>query len=126
MPRPGGWTARRKLWRACASLILRGQSPILETYLGPTVQTTSRSTRRASEKPVYRNDYRYLRCYVRMRRAKVSTEEFRHSLHLNLGRCPLWVMCGRRLGKNFLTLLQHWSGAVMCPACLCGDDPNGF
>jgi hypothetical protein len=33
---------------------------------------------------------------------------------------PLWVMCGRRPGKNFLTLLQHWSGAVMCPACLCG------
>ena len=26
----------------------------------------------------------------------------------------------RRLGKNLLTLLQHWSGAVMCPACLCG------
>ena len=24
--------------------------------------------------------------------------------------CPLWVTCGRRLGKNFLTLLQHWSG----------------
>src|SRR5205814_4448499 len=21
--------------------------------------------------------------------------------------CPLWVMCGRRPGKNFLTLLQH-------------------
>src|SRR5262245_14377087 len=34
--------------------------------------------------------------------------------------CPLWVTCGRRLGKNFLTLLQHWSGAVTCPACLCG------
>src|SRR5262249_40130327 len=31
--------------------------------------------------------------------------------------CPLWVTCGRRLGKNFLTLLQHWSGAVTCPAC---------
>ena len=30
---------------------------------------------------------------------------------------PLWVTCGRRLGKNFLTQLQHWSGAVMCPAC---------
>jgi hypothetical protein len=45
------------------------------------------------------------------------------------GLCPLWVMCGRRLGKNFLTLLQHWSGAVMCAACpakaswgLLGDD----
>jgi len=24
---------------------------------------------------------------------------------------------GRRLGKSFLTLLQHWSGAVTCPAC---------
>jgi hypothetical protein len=33
-----------------------------------------------------------------------------------------WVTCGRRLGKNFLTLLQHWSGAVTCPACLCGTD----
>ena len=21
---------------------------------------------------------------------------------------------------GFLTLLQHWSGAVVCPACLCG------
>jgi hypothetical protein len=31
-----------------------------------------------------------------------------------------WVMCGRRHGKHFLTLMQHWSGAVMCPACLCG------
>jgi len=35
-------------------------------------------------------------------------------------RCPLWVTCGRRLGKNFLTFLQHWSGAVTCPACWCG------
>jgi hypothetical protein len=35
----------------------------------------------------------------------------------------IWVMCGRRrLGKNFLTFLQHWSGAVMCPACLRGTD----
>jgi len=34
-------------------------------------------------------------------------------------------MCGRRLGKNFLTLLQHWSGAVMCPACLCGGEAAG-
>src|SRR5262249_50416964 len=24
--------------------------------------------------------------------------------------CPLWVTCGRRLGKNFLTLLQHLVG----------------
>jgi aerobic-type carbon monoxide dehydrogenase small subunit (CoxS/CutS family) len=29
----------------------------------------------------------------------------------------LWVTCGRRPGKNFLTFLQHWSGAVTCPAC---------
>jgi hypothetical protein len=55
------------------------------------------------------------------------------------GLCPLWVMCGRRLGKNFLTLLQHWSGAVMCAACLAARigsqsktrtlkcaDPSGF
>ena len=28
--------------------------------------------------------------------------------------CLLWVACGQRLG--FLTLLQHWSGAVVCPA----------
>ena len=27
------------------------------------------------------------------------------------------VTCGRRPGKDFLTLLQHWSGAVTCPAC---------
>ena len=26
-------------------------------------------------------------------------------------RLRLWVTCGRRLGKNFLTFLQHWSGA---------------
>jgi len=36
-----------------------------------------------------------------------------------LSRSCHWVMCGRRLGKYFLTHLQHWSGAVMCPACLC-------
>ena len=29
----------------------------------------------------------------------------------------LWVTCGRRPGKCFLTFLQHWSGAVTCPAC---------
>ena len=28
-----------------------------------------------------------------------------------------WVTCGRRLGKSFLTEVQHWSGAVTCPAC---------
>jgi len=32
----------------------------------------------------------------------------------------LRVTCGRRHGKNFLTFLQHWSGAVTCPACWCG------
>jgi ABC-type uncharacterized transport system ATPase subunit len=26
------------------------------------------------------------------------------------------VTCRRRLGKNFLTLLQRWSGTVTCPA----------
>jgi hypothetical protein len=30
---------------------------------------------------------------------------------------PKRVTCGRRHGKNFLTLLQDWSGAVTCPAC---------
>jgi hypothetical protein len=29
------------------------------------------------------------------------------------------------LGKNFLTFVQHWSGAVMCPACLCGGEAAG-
>jgi hypothetical protein len=29
----------------------------------------------------------------------------------------LSVTCGRRPGKDFLTVLQHWSGAVTCPAC---------
>jgi hypothetical protein len=29
----------------------------------------------------------------------------------------LRVTCGRRPGKNFLTFVQHWSGAVTCPAC---------
>jgi len=30
----------------------------------------------------------------------------------------IWVMCGRRLiDKDLFTLMQHWSGAVMCPAC---------
>ena len=29
----------------------------------------------------------------------------------------LWVTCGRRLGKSFLTFLQLWSGAVTGPAC---------
>jgi transposase len=27
------------------------------------------------------------------------------------------LTCGRRHGKHFLTFLQHWSGAVTCPAC---------
>ncbi len=30
---------------------------------------------------------------------------------------PGGPVCGRRPGKNFLTFLQHWSGAVTCPAC---------
>jgi hypothetical protein len=30
----------------------------------------------------------------------------------------LRVMCGRRLiDKSFFPVMQHWSGAVMCPAC---------
>jgi hypothetical protein len=34
-----------------------------------------------------------------------------------------WALLrSRQLGKNFLTLLQHWSDAVTCPACLCGTD----
>jgi len=32
----------------------------------------------------------------------------------------LWVTCGRRLGKSFVTLTQGWAGAVTCPACWCG------
>jgi hypothetical protein len=32
-------------------------------------------------------------------------------------RIQVRVTCGRRRGKNFLTFLQHWSGAVTCPAC---------
>jgi len=31
---------------------------------------------------------------------------------------PKRVPCGRRPGKNFFDVLQHWSGAVTCPACL--------
>ena len=39
------------------------------------------------------------------------------------GLCPLWVMCERRpIDKSFFTLMQHWSGTVMCPACWCGTD----
>jgi hypothetical protein len=34
-------------------------------------------------------------------------------------RSQLWVTCGRRLGKDFLTF-SSWSGAVTCPACWCG------
>jgi len=43
--------------------------------------------------------------------------------------CPMSAMghvCGRRrLSKNFPTFVQHWSGAVMCPACLCGGEAAG-
>ncbi|MEA2920919.1 MAG: hypothetical protein QOF07_882 [Bradyrhizobium sp.] len=28
-----------------------------------------------------------------------------------------WVTCGRRPGKRLSDVLQHWSGAVTCPAC---------
>jgi len=44
------------------------------------------------------------------------------SVRVACSKVTLWVMCGRRPGKNFLTLMQHWSGAVMCTACLCGLD----
>jgi len=37
----------------------------------------------------------------------------------------LWVTCGRRPGKDFLTVLQHWSGVVTCPACRCGSVAAG-
>ena len=40
-----------------------------------------------------------------------------------------WALLrSRQFGKNFLTLLQHWSGAVARPACLCGTDvrPNAL
>ena len=40
------------------------------------------------------------------------------AIYTPAGRLPhLWVTCGRRHGKNFLTFLQYWSGAVTCPAC---------
>jgi hypothetical protein len=32
-------------------------------------------------------------------------------------------MCGRRVGKNFLDVTQHWSGAVMCPVCCAAVRP---
>jgi hypothetical protein len=38
--------------------------------------------------------------------------------HATHGGSTHWVMCGRRLiDKSFFTLMQHWSGEVMCPAC---------
>jgi hypothetical protein len=44
----------------------------------------------------------------------------------NLEHLPLRVMCGRRLiDKSFLTLMQHWSGAVMCPASHDGFSVKG-
>jgi hypothetical protein len=37
---------------------------------------------------------------------------------LSAARCPLWVMCGRRVfGKNIWHVMQIWLGAVMCSAC---------
>ena len=62
-------------------------------------------------------------CSSERDRLTVGSPNREHRICRDAGKrrqCPLWVMCGRRLGKNFLTLLQHWSGAVMCPACLCG------
>jgi hypothetical protein len=38
------------------------------------------------------------------------------SLPRHPARLLLWVTCGQRRGKDLLTLLQHWSGAVTCPA----------
>ena len=40
----------------------------------------------------------------------------RRQAHDYLKRVPLRVTCGRRPGKDILTLVQHWSGAVTCPA----------
>src|SRR5262245_26066664 len=40
--------------------------------------------------------------------------------------CPSGVMCGRRLiDKGFFSLMQHWSGAVMCPAFECSRSGCG-
>jgi len=50
----------------------------------------------------------------------ITVNGSRHQLDIEPETPLLWVTCGRRLGKNFLTVLQHWSGAVTCPACLCG------
>jgi putative transposase len=47
----------------------------------------------------------------------VEGEEVRDLMVAAVGHRFGRVTCGRRLGKNFLTLLQHWSGAVTCPAC---------
>jgi len=50
----------------------------------------------------------------------LSDSEILHFLHsdgMSSTFSTVSVMCGRRcLGKNFLMLLQHWSGAVMCAA----------
>jgi hypothetical protein len=44
----------------------------------------------------------------------VLTDKQIHSLLAETFSTPS-VMCGRRLiDKSFLTLMQHWSGAVMC------------
>ena len=37
-------------------------------------------------------------------------------------RLLVWVTCGRRLGKSFVTWMQIWAGTVTCPACWCGAD----
>ena len=37
---------------------------------------------------------------------------------LEVGRGPLWVMCGRLpVGKGLCDVDASWSGAVMCSAC---------
>ena len=40
--------------------------------------------------------------------------------------CLLWVMSGRRrLWQELSELPRQWSGAVTCPACLCGSEGAG-
>jgi hypothetical protein len=54
-----------------------------------------------------------LRCEAARHLAR-ATELDAREIH---ARRPVRVTCGRRVGKNFLTFLQHRSGAVTCPAC---------
>jgi len=48
--------------------------------------------------------------YFRYRRKALHVMRRRY---FHLGSC----VDGARLARTFLTLVQHWSGAVMCPAC---------